>query len=321
MMRFLVVIILLSFSSLMFAGEGKYRKSLEVQILSDEFDSKVPAGKCKVTGEVYFQGKLVKDAEVCSYKGKECVLTDKKGEFSIIIDTSEINVYASIIGAKTSYLGNYSFKSQHHLKLRFYIEEKYSTVRKPVIYMYSDKEVELGLSLNTEVELSFTYPAYNEGWKVSLSPEKGLSVESKEYPYLFWEGKDYGNLKYTVTNGQIVGEVIHTDTVINYLEKQLKAYGLNQSESTDFITFWGPILSKEKYALVQFLVDEDYDQIASIQTSMAINNERRVFLMYQSFSMEPSIEVTKTQPAVKSIERNGVTLIEWGGAEVIIPNL
>ncbi|MCB9189638.1 MAG: hypothetical protein H6599_10215 [Flavobacteriales bacterium] len=321
MNRVLSIIFLVVGLSPVFANDGEHRKALEVQIVSDEFDKSIPEGKCKVTGEVYFQGELVASAEVCSFKGQECVKTNKKGEFSILIDTNESYVYATVIGAQTSYLQNYSFKSQHHLKIRFYVEQKYMTVKKPVLYIYSDEKVSMDLSLKTDVALTFTYPKYENGWTIEVDPQDGLSVNGKNYPYLFWEGRDFGNIKYSSEEEEIVGEVIKTDTVVSYLETVTKKMGLNSRESTDFITFWGPILSTHDFAFVQFALDEDYDQVAEIKSTVLIENERRIFMLYESFDQFPAINCTQSQADIPMFQRGGLTLIEWGGAEVNLPNL
>lgn len=320
-MKIASILFLLLWIGTFFGGDSYGRKSIQVQIVSDTFDKKVPKGKCKITGEVYYMGELQHNAEVCSQKGQECVNTNKKGEFSIMVDTSETNVYATLIGASASHFQGYKYKSQHHLKLRFYVGQKQMNVKKPVIYLYSDEYKELELSLNTDVELSFTYPQYDDSWKVSVNPEVGLSVDGMSYPYLFWEGVDYGNLSYHIEEDKLTGQVIKTDSVIAYLEAQLNQYGLNTAERTDFITFWGPILTKKKYAFVQFVLDEDYDQVAEIESTVDINNERRIFLMYESFEVEPDLSVSGKQPMVENISRKGLTLIEWGGAEVTVPRL
>lgn len=320
-MRIVSILFLIFWIGTSFGGTPYGRKSIQVQIVSDTFDKKVPKGKCKITGEVYYMGELQHNAEVCSQKGQECVNTNKKGEFSIMVDTSETNVYATLIGASASHFQGYKYKSQHHLVLRFYVGQQQMNVKKPVIYLYSDEQVDLKLSLNTDVELSFTYPEYDGGWKVSVDPQEGLSVDGESYPYLFWEGVDYGNLSYHIEKDQLTGQVIKTDTVISYLETQLNEYGLNSTETTDFVTFWGPVLAKKKYAFVQFILDEDYNQVAEIESTVEINNERRIFLMYESFDVEPYLHVSGKQPQVENISRNGLTMIEWGGAEVTVPKL
>lgn len=292
-----------------------------VKVISDTIDDRVPDGKCKISGTVTFYGELTAGSEVCSYKGKECVITDKKGAFSLVIDTNEVYVYASFIGANTAYLQNYKFKSGHHIVLEFGLQESITVVRKPIIYLYSDVEVDLELGLETDVELTFTYPEYEDGWNVNLDPKEGLSVDGENYPYLFWEGKDYGNLHYPRQEGRIVGEIIRTDTVISYLENKMTSYGLNSTEVADFITFWGPVLSQKKYAFVHFVLDEEYNYLAAIESSKPIDNERRVFMMYESFDSKPDLYITSSQSEPKEFSRGGLTLIEWGGAEVNVPEL
>ncbi|CAG5077956.1 hypothetical protein [Parvicella tangerina] len=320
MRKCIMLIIVLASAGQLLAKSHLPRMKNPVEVISDQFDGNVPQGKCLITGEVWYQGEKQQEAEVCSYRGKSCVKTDKKGQFTVLVDTNETYVYATVIGAETIYLTNHEFKSQHHVVLKFSIPDLIpEAVKKPVIYLYADQEVSMELKLLTSVELTFTYPVYEDGWQVNVSPEQGISVDGTNYPYLFWEGESYGELSYLSKSGKLDGEIIQTDTVINYLERQLSSYGLNETESTDFITFWGPVLSQKKFAFVHFVIDEAYEQIASIESSTEIQHERRIFLMFDSFDERPKLEISNSQPEASQLNRSGLTLIEWGGARVAIP--
>lgn len=60
---------------------------------------------------------------------------------------------------------------------------------KPVIYLYPEKKTAVTVKLNYAGELTCTYPAYNDGWKVSASPDGTLTdAAGQTYNYLYWEG-------------------------------------------------------------------------------------------------------------------------------------
>lgn len=301
----------------LFAFDDGRRKEVQVQIEKDEFDEKVPEGKCKITGEVYYLGQLQQGAEVCSYKGKECVGTNKKGQFSLLIDTSEINIYATVIGAKPSYLSNYKFGSQHHLVLKFYVNENYSNdaVKKPVVYLYSEERIDARVELITEMDLTFTYPAHEEGWEVSLGPGKDLTVNGKDYPYLFWEAET-SKLKYSQKGSALIGEVVKTDSIISYLEGKLDFLGFNNTEKTDFITFWGPLMKSYPYVIAQFDVNEMIDKMAELKITPYPDQMRRVYMLFTGFEDEPQVELVPPSLISDGFVREGFTVFEWGGSEI-----
>lgn len=68
-----------------------------------------------------------------------------------------------------------------------YDAEQYDA--KPVIYLYPEKETEVTVKFNYAGELTCTYPAYNDGWKVCASPDGTLTdADGQTYNYLYWEG-------------------------------------------------------------------------------------------------------------------------------------
>ncbi|MBK9191013.1 MAG: hypothetical protein IPM77_05555 [Crocinitomicaceae bacterium] len=80
---------------------------------------------------------------------------------------------------------NYKFKSQHVVNIDFYAYDNYNMIEvdKPVIYCYSEKEINAEIRIQPEGEMTFTYPEYNDGWFVKVD-ENGISdhVTGKNYP-------------------------------------------------------------------------------------------------------------------------------------------
>ncbi|MFR5640342.1 MAG: hypothetical protein ACLUDF_04555, partial [Butyricicoccus sp.] len=62
---------------------------------------------------------------------------------------------------------------------------------KPVIYLYPEQETTVSVSLDYTGTLTATYPAYEDGWRVTAEPDGTLYDENgNEYSYLFWEGEN-----------------------------------------------------------------------------------------------------------------------------------
>ncbi len=112
-------------------------------------------------------------------------------------------------------------------------EVQYSA--KPVVYLYPEEETQVTVQLDYAGELTCTYPAYNDGWTVTASPDGTLTDgEGQTYSYLYWEGKD--NVEYDFSQGACVaGE----DTAA-FLEDALSQLGLTRREANEFIVYWLP---------------------------------------------------------------------------------
>ena len=148
-----------------------------------------------------------------------------------------------------------------------------------------------------------------------MNNNSALRVDGKEYPYLFWEAKS-DELNYTFSENSIDGFMIETDSISSFFEGRLDQIGLNQTEKTDFITYWGPVLSHKKYAFVQFIVDSEYDdKVAQLDISPKPDCSKRVFILCSSLD-DPNIGININPQSFEPLVREGFTLIEWGGATI-----
>ena len=118
-------------------------------------------------------------------------------------------------------------------------------VKKPIIYLYPEKTMDISVQLNIkESKLTTIYPKFNENnntWKVYVNTNGEIKIKDKIYPYLFWEAESY------LINEMNEGFIVKDDEAEKFLEDKLKILGLNDKESTDFITFWLPVLLKNKF--------------------------------------------------------------------------
>lgn len=177
---------------------------------------------------------------------------------------------------------------------------------KPVIYLYPEKETEVSVKVgNADLELTCTYPAYNDGWKVTAAPDGALSADGKTYRYLYWEGEGAANWDFTE------GFCVAVKDTAAFLEDSLAKLGLNQKEANEFIVYWLPRMQENAYNLVSFQ-KENYDAAAPLTVEPAPDTLIRVFMVYK-----PLGEAVAVKPQELSApERRGFTVVEWGGSYV-----
>ena len=181
------------------------------------------------------------------------------------------------------------------------------TDAKPVIYLYPEFAQEIEVKLDYAGELTCTYPAYKDGWRVVAYPDGTLvdRATGNEYSYLFWEG--ISHTEYDLSRGYVIaGE----DTA-EFLEATLAELGLNRTEANEFIVYWLPRMQGNPYNLISFQ-HERYTDAAKLTITPKPDSVLRVFMAYQA--LDEKIEVE--EPVIEPFERNGFTVVEWGGAEI-----
>ncbi|HVV66649.1 MAG TPA: hypothetical protein VHB72_01065 [Candidatus Saccharimonadales bacterium] len=182
----------------------------------------------------------------------------------------------------------------------------------PVIYLYPTHQENVHVKVSYPGGFSETIPAYNAqtGWQVSAQPDGTLTNQSdgKTYPYLVWEGNpDPSLLHFDMSKGFVVSG---NDTQ-KFLQQQLPAMGLNQSETTAFIAFWLPKLAHNPYNLIHFSGSE-YTNAAKLSVSPKPDSVLRVFMAFKPLSHPSKV----TPQSLAPFQRHGFTVIEWGGTEV-----
>lgn len=177
---------------------------------------------------------------------------------------------------------------------------------KPVIYLYPEEEMDVSVNLTLDGRLTCTYPAYNNGWRVTASPEGVLTdTRGQTYNYLYWEGETYA--QYDLSKGFCVKG---KDTAA-FLEDTLDKLGLNRREANEFIVYWLPLMEQNPYNIISFQTDT-YTDVAQLQVDPVPDTLIRVFMVWQAadtYLKMPEQELTAP-------ERKGFTVVEWGGSEI-----
>ncbi|HHX59957.1 MAG TPA: hypothetical protein GX707_04335 [Epulopiscium sp.] len=186
-------------------------------------------------------------------------------------------------------------------------ENNKQVTEKPVIYLYPEETTDVTVELDYNGEFICTYPAYNDGWSVTAEPDGTLinGEDGEEYSYLFWEGVD--DVQYDMNKGFVVkGE----DT-LEFLREKLKYLGLTPKEYNEFIVYWLPKMQNNLYNLITFQ-NEVYLSNAKLKITPEPDSVLRVFMAYKPLDEAIFIE----EQNLKSFNRKGFSVIEWGGAIV-----
>ncbi len=182
-----------------------------------------------------------------------------------------------------------------------------NVTRKPVIYLYPKKQMQIRVKLNYKGTLTNTYPQIDGNrWNVTATPNGTLKVNGKQYKYLFWDG----------INGEVdwdwsEGFCINRSNVDKFLEKKIEQLGLNFAEAQDFITYWAPMIKQNEWSLVSFQT-EKYEELAKLMIEPQPDTLIRVFMIFKKCEEQVAIQEQKIQ----RMKRKGFTAVEWGGSNL-----
>ncbi|TSJ42001.1 hypothetical protein [Fluviicola chungangensis] len=200
-------------------------------------------------------------------------------------------------------------QTENEAQVNFYSENRMIEVDKPVIYLQNPVKMDFSLKVIPTNGFTFTYPVYEDEWKGTVYPTGEIELKGQKYPYLFWDSKQAFTLK-KHTNGYRVSK----EEIIPFLENQLSNARLTSAEKTDFITYWGPRMMQYESVFVQFYLQEDCNQFASIHCDPEPTVVNRLYIAFSKWN-------DKLEPYIHSIElpafkRDGFNLLEWGGFEL-----
>lgn len=185
-----------------------------------------------------------------------------------------------------------------------------STTDKPVIYLYPETPTEVSVKLTLDGTLTCTYPDYAKGWNGFTAHPDGTLIfpDGKEYYCLYWEGMQTAEWDFST------GFCVKGSDTAAFLEWALVAQGLTPREANEFIIYWLPLMQENPYNVISFQTDT-YTDGAVLEITPTPDNLLRVFMAYY-----PSDEAVEMEPQEFEVfERNGFTVVEWGGSQVKAP--
>jgi hypothetical protein len=179
--------------------------------------------------------------------------------------------------------------------------------KKPIIYLYPETETELNVKLGKPENITVSYPAYLDGWHVLAQPDGALvDLETGRRLYaLYWEGKN------AEVPAMDEGFVVAGADTAPFLEEKLALLGLSEREAEEFIVYWLPLMEDNSYNLISFQ-DDAYTDAAKLEVTPAPDTVIRVFMTYKPLAAPVEIQPQE----LDAPERNGFTVVEWGGGLV-----
>ena len=108
------------------------------------------------------------------------------------------------------------------------------------------------------------------------------------------------------------GFCVKGEDTAKFLETALAELGLTRREANEFIVYWLPLMEANEYNVISFQ-GANYEEFAKLNVEPVPDTIIRVYMAWYGTDEEIDIEPQElTAP-----ERNGFTVIEWGGSEVI----
>uniref|UniRef100_UPI00378360D5 carboxypeptidase-like regulatory domain-containing protein n=1 Tax=Flavobacterium sp. TaxID=239 RepID=UPI00378360D5 len=205
----------------------------------------------KISGIVYDYGKLaIPGAYIKNLNSNAIAQTDFDGKFSIEVKINDV-LEISFIQFESQKV---KIKNKENLVINLKVEHQIM-VEKPVIYLYPKEKTTIDIKLNLKGKLLTTFPKYDKNWEVIAEPNGQIydKKTNRYYNSLFWDGTiDFPKEHYEYNDGFVVPK----DKLVEFLIEKLEYVGLNNQETNEFIQYWLPILERNKYNFIHFLVNE-----------------------------------------------------------------
>lgn len=227
--------------------------------------------------------------------------TPGKHKFQFYYNPSYEEIYTDNLEIKDRHLDVYSVYLTY--------SEMPVMTEKPVIYLYPESPIDVEVSVDFKGTNSFFYPAYNNGWKVRAKPNGELTVDEKQYNYLFWEATQ--NIPYAKAQMK-EGFFVKGENAVTFLEEKLTQAGLNSKEQADFITYWGPRLAANRLNFVHFKFNDDCNTYAKLNVDPKPDETYRIYMIWSVVNNYHPVSPQE----IPTARRDGFTVLEWGGRQI-----
>ena len=178
------------------------------------------------------------------------------------------------------------------------------TAIKPNIYLYPETEEDISVIFDDPELLLTVIPDYNNGWYAHVLPNGTMYVDNEKYTYLFYESmtSDFMMQKEE-------GFVVPVKNRKEFFTKIAEYYGFNEMETNDFVTFWCSRLDSNKSYYMYPQLTDKIDILMGVQVNPKPQSIFRIWFLYEEKEDEKELKTPERVVA----ERNGYTMVEWGG--------
>lgn len=175
---------------------------------------------------------------------------------------------------------------------------------KPVLYLYPEEKTDVTVTFSRPELLTTVYPAYNDGWQVTVLPDGTMTdARGREYYALYWEESGYVPVDFST------GFCVAGEDAAAFLEEKLDTLGLSNREANEMIMYWLPILEKNAYSLAYFELTQSREAYNRLQISPMPDSLLRIALHIKAADGPAAIR----EQRLPRWEREGFAAVEWGG--------
>ena len=261
----------------------------------------------KISGTVYDCEKLpIPGAYIKNLNSKAETQADFDGKFSIEVKINDI-LEISFLEFKSHKI---KIENNENLVVNLKADQQIM-LEKPVIYLYPTEKTAIDIKLDLKGKLLTTFPKYEKNWEVIAEPNGQIfdKKTNRYYGSLFWDGTmDFPEEHYKYDDGFIVPK----EKLADFFIEKLEYIGLNNQETNEFIQYWLPILERNKYNFIHFLINEECNEIATLKVNPKPETTIRIYMDF--YGLENFTQINEQQ--LPKTERKGFTLVEWGGSDV-----
>lgn len=249
--------------------------------------------KITIFGNEIIEGTLTSESNVSKVNGSG---------FLVVIPTN------MPVGTNIEYNECYSKEEIEDMRNFSSIPEDQIIVKKPVIYLYPEKETDISVELVNKDKITCSYPKYNDIWKVKASPDGSLvDIQTGRSLYALYYEANVGEIGVSSE-----GFIVKGSESAAFLEEKLSILGLNEREAEEFIIYWLPQLESNKYNYIRFATEEEINSNMGLRITPEPDTVIRVNMLFKG--LDAPIDTHEQQ--LNAVERNGYTVVEWGGTEL-----
>ncbi len=183
---------------------------------------------------------------------------------------------------------------------------------KPAVYLYPQRKQLVNVKVYPKGQLSFTDPPYDfdKGWTVEADLDGRLlnfteNLSPINQGYLYYESK----IRDEEIEKPVKGWVVRFGKLEQLYNDVLPKLGLNRKEASDFKEYWLKTLPQSPYYFIGLMDKSQRDYLEPLEVTPSPDTSIRFSLYFEPLDQPIVVE----EPEINTPERNGFTLVDWGG--------
>jgi hypothetical protein len=180
-------------------------------------------------------------------------------------------------------------------------------ISRSILYLYPTRTTDVMVGFDTDVIVVKDYLDSDIEKKtlglVAYANGELVDRYGKRRFGLIWEAK-------VVSKSETLnGYVIAGDQTELFLRDTLRHLGLTERETDEFVSYWSPVLSGNRYNLIHFDVQNE----TKVKVEPSPDSEVKIVMSYESMDSWRAVDPQK----IDKFNRRGFSVVELGGFEIV----